>query len=103
VDELLPDELEKLREETITSRTRLHGELDEVRRRGWAFEREQNTPGVACVAVAVGYRIPATDAVSCSMPAHVITDDHNQVEYVAEAVARHTEALARRLRREGIR
>src|SRR3954447_21485151 len=51
VDELLPDELEKLREETITSRTRLHGELDEVRRRGWAFEREQNTPGVACVAV----------------------------------------------------
>jgi len=103
VDELLPDELEKLQEETITNRSRLHGELDDVRRRGWAFEREQNTRGVACVAVAVGYRIPATDAVSCSMPAHVITADHNQVEYMADAVTRHTEALARRLRREGIR
>jgi DNA-binding IclR family transcriptional regulator len=103
VDQLLPDELEALQEATITGRSQLHDELDDVRRRGWAFEREQNTPGVACVAVAVGYRIPATDAVSCSMPADRISADHDHVEYVAEAVTRHTEALARRLRREGIR
>jgi len=103
VDELLPAKLEALQEDTITTRVRLHDELDEVRRRGWAFEREQNTKGVACVAVAVGYRIPATDAVSCSMPVDRISPDHEHVDYVAEAVTRHTQALAHRLRREGIR
>jgi DNA-binding IclR family transcriptional regulator len=101
VDELLPGELAALTPNTITERSALHAELDVVRKRGWAFEREQGTEGVACVAVAVGYRIPATDAVSCSMPAHLATGDH--LEMVAGAVTRHTEALARTLRREGIR
>ncbi len=53
------------------------------------------------MAVTVGYRIPATDAVSCSMPAGRATPDH--VEQVADAVTRHVTALARTLRREGIR
>ena len=75
--------------------------FDAVRKRGWAFEREQNTEGVACVAVAISYRIPATDAISCSMPAHLATADH--VDQVVTAVTKHTEALARTLRREGIR
>ena len=86
---------------SITDGSSLHATLDGVRKRGGAFEQEQNTEGVACVAAAVGYRIPATDAVSCSMPAHLATDKH--AEEVAEAVLRHTEALARTLRREGIR
>jgi DNA-binding IclR family transcriptional regulator len=101
VDALLPAQLTALTPNTITERSALHAELDVVRKRGWAFEREQGTEGVACVAVAVGYRIPATDAVSCSMPAHLVTGDH--LEQVAEAVTRHTEAPARTLRREGIR
>ena len=101
VDELLPPDLERLQPATITGRTALHHELDEVRKRGWAFEHEQNTPGVACVAVAVGYRIPATDAVSCSMPAGRISSAH--LREVADAVTRHTEDLARTLRHEGIR
>ena len=56
---------------------------------------------ILAVLVAVGYRIPATDAVSCSMPTHLAVGKH--VDEVAEAVTRHTEALARTLRREGIR
>ncbi len=103
VDQLMPIKLEELMEATIPNRAALHGVLDDVRKRGWAFEREQNTPGVACVAVAVGYRIPATDAISCSMPVERIIADHYHVEFVAEAVTRHAEELARKLRREGIR
>jgi DNA-binding IclR family transcriptional regulator len=101
IDALLPADLEGLTPNSITDRPALHAELDVVRKRGWAFEREQNTEGVACVAVAVGYRIPATDAISCSMPAHLATGDH--LDQVVAAVTRHTEALARTLRRDGIR
>jgi DNA-binding IclR family transcriptional regulator len=101
VDALLPADLVAITAHTITARAQLHAELDAVRKRGWAFEVEQGTEGVACVAVAVGYRIPATDAISCSMPAHLAHGPH--LEKVTEAVARHTEALARTLRREGIR
>jgi DNA-binding IclR family transcriptional regulator len=101
VDALLPDTLQSLTPHTITERAALHAELDAVRKRGYAFEVEQGTEGVACLAVAVGYRIPATDAVSCSMPAHLAAGGH--LQKVADAVTRHTEALARTLRREGIR
>jgi DNA-binding IclR family transcriptional regulator len=101
VDALLPDTLEAVTKHTITSRAALHKALDLVRRRGYAFECEQGTEGVACVAVAVDYRIPATDAISCSMPADQASGSH--LDEVADAVARHTEKLARTLRREGIR
>ena len=56
---------------------------------------------VACVAVAVDYRIPATDAMSCSMPAKKATFD--EVQRVAMALKEHTAILAATLRREGIR
>jgi DNA-binding IclR family transcriptional regulator len=101
VDELLPGDLPAFTRNTITDRTRLHAELDAVRRRGWALEIEQGTDGVACVAVAVGYRIPATDAVSCSMPAAQAGGKH--LDKVVAAVTAHTNALAATLRREGIR
>ncbi|MFD2354728.1 IclR family transcriptional regulator C-terminal domain-containing protein [Nonomuraea ferruginea] len=68
VKALLPDPLPGITDHTITDLGKLTGELDQVRTRGWAYEREQGTSGVACVAVTVDYRIPATDAISCSMP-----------------------------------
>lgn len=98
---ILPDRLAALTENTITDRTELFAELDRVRGRGWAFECEQGTEGVACVAVPVDYRIPATDAISCSMPAKLATTE--EVERVADALLRHTRLLAATLRREGIR
>lgn len=100
VMELLPDELALFTPRTITDHGRLNKELDQVRTRGWALEREQGTPGVQCVAVAVDYRIPATDAISCSMPLHL---PEAEIEKVTEAVTRHTRKLAATLRREGIR
>jgi DNA-binding IclR family transcriptional regulator len=101
VDKVLPAELESFTPNTITDRARLHAELDGVRARGWAFEREQGTPGVACVAAAVDYRIPATDAISCSMPVEAATD--KELHRVAAAVLARTQDLATTLRRSGIR
>jgi DNA-binding IclR family transcriptional regulator len=101
VEAVLPEDLEKFTGNTITDRDALRAELDAVRSRGWAFEREQGTPGVACVACAVEYRIPATDALSCSMPAALATGD--ELERVADAVGRQARKLATTLRREGIR
>jgi DNA-binding IclR family transcriptional regulator len=101
VDGMLPDPLPVLTEHTIGDREILHTELDAVRARGWAYEREQGTPGVACIACVVDYRIPATDAISCSMPAELATGDH--LDNVSAAVVRHTRRLSATLRREGIR
>ncbi|MFC5816827.1 IclR family transcriptional regulator [Nonomuraea harbinensis] len=100
VKALLPDPLPGITDHTITDLGKLTGELDRVRTRGWAYEREQGTSGVACVAVTVDYRIPATDAISCSMPADL---PPAQIERVIEAVITHTHKLAATLRREGIR
>lgn len=101
VDRALPAELPAFTAHTITDRAALFDELDDVRHRGWAFERDQGTEGVACVAAAVSYRIPATDAVSCSMPAHLASGE--ELEKVVDAVVGRTRTLAATLRREGIR
>ncbi|MEU7000141.1 IclR family transcriptional regulator [Nonomuraea sp. NPDC046570] len=97
---LLPGSLSALTPNTITDRDALLAELGRVRARGWAAEREQGTPGVACVAVAVDYRIPATDAISCSMPAALFAE---QADRITEAVVEHTRGLGATLRREGVR
>ena len=97
---LIPKPLAPITDHTITDFAELTGELDKIRARGWAYEREQGTPGVVCVAVAVDYRIPATDAISCSMPVGLAPAD---VERVTDAVIGHTHKLGATLRREGIR
>jgi DNA-binding IclR family transcriptional regulator len=101
VKALLPGSLERYTPHTITDRTALLDELDAVRQRGWAFEREQGTEGVACLAATVAYRIPASDAISCSMPAGAAKG--NELKRVTAAVTARTQALAATLRREGIR
>jgi DNA-binding IclR family transcriptional regulator len=101
VDALLPAELQSFTPNTITDRQELFTELEDVRGRGWAHEVEQGTEGVACVAVPVDYRIPATDAISCSMPAKMA--DGEEVKRVVRALRQHTQDLAATLRREGIR
>ena len=53
------------------------------------------------MAAPVHYRIPASDAISCSMPVARATPE--EIERVAKAVVHHTTALASTLRRHGIR
>lgn len=39
------------------------------------MEREENTPGLCCIGVALHYTSPVTDALSCSVPSHRLSDD----------------------------
>ncbi|NED94925.1 IclR family transcriptional regulator [Phytoactinopolyspora alkaliphila] len=98
---ILPPQLVAYTPHTITDHESLHDELDAVRARGWALEREQGSEGIACVAAVVAYRIPATDALSCSMPAALA--EATELERVAAAVVRYADRLAGTLRRAGIR
>jgi DNA-binding IclR family transcriptional regulator len=99
---ILPPQLVGPTEHSITDHGALSAELDNIRRRGYALECEQGAPGIACVARAVDYRIPATDAISCSLPAEVV-DKADELAHVTTALVEHTDALAATLRREGVR
>jgi DNA-binding IclR family transcriptional regulator len=101
LSDLLPPVLPALTEHTHTSREALREELAEVRAHGYATEREEGTPGVACSAAVVPYRIPATDALSCSMPAERTTKA--EAQRIGELLREVGEELSQRLRRAGIR
>ncbi|MFD9377011.1 IclR family transcriptional regulator [Streptomyces sp. NPDC059999] len=79
VRRLLPRRLEAVTEHTITDRDRLVDELALVREQGYAVDREESTLGLRCFGVAVPYRTPARDAVSCSVPVARLTDGHEQL------------------------
>ncbi|MFI5910876.1 IclR family transcriptional regulator [Dactylosporangium sp. NPDC051541] len=68
VDALLPTPLPPLTPHTITDRAALHAELSEIRARGYAVDREENTEGIVCIARTVPIRDPITDAISLSIP-----------------------------------
>jgi DNA-binding IclR family transcriptional regulator len=68
LDAILPDPLPTLTPHTINDRSVLGADLATVREQGYAVDHEENTDGIACFAVAVPYRAPATDAISISVP-----------------------------------
>ncbi|WP_371679116.1 IclR family transcriptional regulator [Streptomyces sp. NBC_01276] len=79
VRRLLPRRLEAVTQHTITDREQLVEELALVREQGYALDREENTLGLRCFGVAVPYRTPARDAVSCSVPVARLTPGHEQL------------------------
>lgn len=68
VDRLLNWPLPALTGRTITAPEALHRELAGIRTRGYAVDREENTEGIACFAMAVPIHTPATHAISLSLP-----------------------------------
>jgi IclR family acetate operon transcriptional repressor len=98
---VLPKQLPPLTALTITDREALRSELSFIRERGHSTERGQSSSSVACVATAVPYRIPATDAMSCSMPADRVTDA--ELQRVGALLREVAEDLSQQLRRAGIR
>ncbi|WP_174255880.1 IclR family transcriptional regulator domain-containing protein [Phytoactinopolyspora mesophila] len=94
-------ELVSLMPNTIVDHRLLEEDLERTRERGFAFEREENTPGVACVSATVGYRIPATDAISCSLPLDAAGED--EISRVSELLLDETARLARTLKAAGVR
>jgi IclR family acetate operon transcriptional repressor len=98
---LLPESLPAFTTHTIVSRERLEHELVQVREAGWAGEVEEGTVGVRCVAAVIPYRIPATDALSCSMP--IDQADDPTAKQVAGVLVEAATSLGRKLRAAGIR
>jgi IclR family transcriptional regulator, acetate operon repressor len=101
VTALLPGPLTGLTRNTLTDTDALLLNLEQTRVRGHAVEHEENSPGIGCVALVVPYRIPATDAISCSIPVAAATGA--ELDRVAEVIRDHAQQLAARLRSEGIR
>lgn len=79
VRKLLPQTLPSLTANTHTDREALIEELALVREQGYAVDREENTLGLRCFGVAVPYRTPARDAISCSVPVARLTLGHEQL------------------------
>ncbi|MFD3554783.1 IclR family transcriptional regulator [Streptomyces goshikiensis] len=93
---LLPRRLEAVTEHTVTDREQLIEELALVREQGYAVDREENTLGLRCFGVAVPYRTPARDAVSCSVPVARLTPGHEQTIKAALFEARDRLSVATR-------
>jgi DNA-binding IclR family transcriptional regulator len=83
--------LPRLTSRTIADRDALHAELHQTRARGYAVDREENTEGIVCFAIAVPFADPPTDAISISVPAARIGPESEK--RIAGALARAMDQL----------
>ena len=74
----LPRVLQPITPRTTTMRADLEEQVETARIRGYACDDEENTPGVRCFAVALGYTRPAQDAISASVPVARLTPDRER-------------------------
>ncbi|MCW6005416.1 IclR family transcriptional regulator [Micromonospora sp. CPCC 205371] len=70
--------LPRLTANTITDPDALVAELEKTRERGYAVDREENTEGIVCFAMAVPLADPPTDAISLSVPAPRLAPDSEE-------------------------
>jgi DNA-binding IclR family transcriptional regulator len=87
----LPNPLPRLTTHTITDRDALLAELQQTRVRGYAVDREENTEGIVCFAMAVPLAAPPTDAISVSVPAARIVPESE--DRITAALAKATDQL----------
>jgi IclR family transcriptional regulator, KDG regulon repressor len=81
----IPSQLETLTEYTITDAAALRDHLAETRRKGYAYDDQENDPGVRCIAAPVfGMMGSAIATIGISGPTVRITDD--RVELLATIV-----------------
>jgi DNA-binding IclR family transcriptional regulator len=94
VDRLLDWPLLGLTPHTLTTPEALHANLAKVREHGWAEDREENTEGIMCLAVALPLHRPAVDAISVSVPlarlrnttaADIVADLHRHATHLQAA------------------
>lgn len=79
VDHRVSYPLVRLTAHTITDAADLHRDLAATRERGYAIDREENTEGIRCFAIAVPSRDgTAGDAISLSVPIFRLDDDRQQ-------------------------
>jgi IclR family transcriptional regulator, acetate operon repressor len=89
---LLPGRLKRYTEHTITSPTALMRELEEIRERGVAFDREEHTIGISAAGVAL--RDPSGDfaALTVPMPTQRFVVAENEVARAMLEVRRDVES-----------
>jgi DNA-binding IclR family transcriptional regulator len=76
---LLPARLPGRTPATITSRTRLWEELDEARRTGVAYDREEHTVGICAVGASVRDRLGHLVAITVVVPTHRFTGNERRL------------------------
>lgn len=103
VDRAMPASLEILTPQTLGTRKALLAELSATRERGYAVDREENTPGVCCIAMTFRFDDPPTDAFSCSIPARRFTADlERKVVEAMDDVRREVEDVYRAAHHQGL-
>ena len=75
----VPDVLAALTPYTTTDPAVLEEQLETARVRGHATDEQENTVGVKCFSVALGYTRPAQDAISASVPLAGLTPERERV------------------------
>jgi DNA-binding IclR family transcriptional regulator len=98
----LPPELAPVGPGTLVTADALRHALSATRRRGYALEREQSAPGLACLAVAVDGPAAVPDALSASMAAGELTPGRERevgaaLRDTAETIAEILAGLGKRL------
>lgn len=83
---LLPEQLPRLTAQTIVNRAKLLAELEDVRRSGIAFDREEHSEGICAVGAAIAAAAePAIAAISVPLPAQRFSGRENELAKAVRA------------------
>ena len=77
-DDLPPGPYTPATPRTHTDRDALAADLAAVRARGYSVDREEGVTGIVGYGFALRYDVPAQDAISCSVPAERVTQEHEE-------------------------
>lgn len=93
---ILPPELHKATKHTISSRKELMEHLEQVRRQGYAFDKEENEIGLNCVAAPIfDFNGKAVSAISVAGPSARLNDE--RMEELIGVVRKAAAEISRRL------
>ena len=93
VDRILSKKLKSYTENTITDPQELKKELRQIKKQGYALDREEVTRGIMCVAAPVfGIGAEIVCAISVAFPSYINSD--RGIDSEIEAVKRHAAAIS---------
>ena len=94
IKELYPEGLHKLTEHTIDEFDTLFGQMEEIRRTGYSFEKEESNKDVQCIAVPVKYKEHVIAGMSVAVPVFYYSEEFEKkaMEELKKA-KRHIEKL----------
>lgn len=81
IKELYPERLHKLTEYTIDNFDTLLGQMEEIRRMGYSFEKEESNKDVQCIAVPVKYKENVIAGMSVAVPIFYYSDKFEKKQW----------------------